>query len=193
MTKTPDAPGAGHNSGPIHTGKLKSFVERIERLEAEKRELGDDIKEVFAEAKGAGFKGRDVSLFDHFLPGGGLASIRDGAAAMGRSPRARGVLEGVADSSFVKALGVGIGPAIKGYLAFGDEKRDDKTPRTDLLPKVGQFESVEQTYRRITEASIKSTGAEKDPTEEIKVSIFSILEVMREINKRVAEVKPGVV
>ena len=55
MTKTPDAPGAGHNSGPIHTGKLKSFVERIERLEAEKRELGDDIKEVFAEAKGEGY------------------------------------------------------------------------------------------------------------------------------------------
>jgi uncharacterized protein (UPF0335 family) len=35
--------------------RLRSFIERIERLEEEKRALADDIKEVFAEAKGAGF------------------------------------------------------------------------------------------------------------------------------------------
>lgn len=35
--------------------RLKSFVERIERLEEEKKSLVDDIKEVFAEAKGEGF------------------------------------------------------------------------------------------------------------------------------------------
>jgi len=35
--------------------RLKSFIERIERLEEEKRALADDIKEVFAEAKGTGF------------------------------------------------------------------------------------------------------------------------------------------
>ncbi len=35
--------------------RLKSFVERIERLEEEKKALADDIKEVFAEAKSAGF------------------------------------------------------------------------------------------------------------------------------------------
>ena len=36
-------------------GKLAAFIERIERLEEEKRELGADIREVFAEAKSAGF------------------------------------------------------------------------------------------------------------------------------------------
>lgn len=36
-------------------GKLGSLIERIERLEEERRELGADIREVFAEAKGAGF------------------------------------------------------------------------------------------------------------------------------------------
>ena len=36
--------------------RLKSFIERIERLEEEKRALADDIKEVFAEAKGTGFE-----------------------------------------------------------------------------------------------------------------------------------------
>jgi len=34
---------------------LKSFIERIERLEEEKRALAEDIKEVYAEAKGNGF------------------------------------------------------------------------------------------------------------------------------------------
>ena len=35
--------------------QLKSIVERIERLEEEKQALADDIKEVYAEAKGEGF------------------------------------------------------------------------------------------------------------------------------------------
>jgi uncharacterized protein (UPF0335 family) len=36
-------------------GKLRSFVERIERLEEEKSALGADIREVYSEAKGQGF------------------------------------------------------------------------------------------------------------------------------------------
>jgi uncharacterized protein (UPF0335 family) len=36
-------------------GQLKSIIERIERLEVEKAELAEQIKEVFAEAKGNGF------------------------------------------------------------------------------------------------------------------------------------------
>ena len=35
--------------------QLKSFVERIERLEEEKKAISDDIKDVFAEAKANGF------------------------------------------------------------------------------------------------------------------------------------------
>ena len=34
---------------------LRSFVERIERLEEEKKTIADDIKDVYAEAKGTGF------------------------------------------------------------------------------------------------------------------------------------------
>ena len=41
--------------GGIADAQLKSFIERIERLEDEKRALGEDIKEVYAEAKGSGF------------------------------------------------------------------------------------------------------------------------------------------
>ena len=36
-------------------GQLKSVIERIERLEQEKAEVAEQIKEVFAEAKGNGF------------------------------------------------------------------------------------------------------------------------------------------
>src|SRR5271166_5990901 len=42
--------------GGIAGEQLKSFIERIERLEDEKRALGEDIKEVYAEAKGTGFE-----------------------------------------------------------------------------------------------------------------------------------------
>src|SRR5690242_14199733 len=41
--------------GGIAGEQLKSLIERIERLEDEKRALGEDIKEVYAEAKGTGF------------------------------------------------------------------------------------------------------------------------------------------
>jgi uncharacterized protein (UPF0335 family) len=37
-------------------GQLTSIVERIERLEEEKKTLADDIKDVYAEAKGNGFE-----------------------------------------------------------------------------------------------------------------------------------------
>ena len=40
---------------PVAGDQLKSIVERIERLEEEKHTIADDIKEVYAEAKGNGF------------------------------------------------------------------------------------------------------------------------------------------
>ena len=45
----------GSASSSIAAEKLKSFVERIERLETEKSEMAADIREVYAEAKGNGF------------------------------------------------------------------------------------------------------------------------------------------
>ena len=41
--------------GGIAGERLRSFIERIERLEEERRTLASDIKEVYAEAKGSGF------------------------------------------------------------------------------------------------------------------------------------------
>jgi len=51
-----EEPGVGHNSvGGIAADQLRSLIERIERLEEEKKNLADDIRDVFAEAKGNGF------------------------------------------------------------------------------------------------------------------------------------------
>jgi uncharacterized protein (UPF0335 family) len=50
--KKPSGDGA---SATIDGGHLKAFVERIERLEEEKAAIADDIKQVYAEAKGNGY------------------------------------------------------------------------------------------------------------------------------------------
>ncbi len=43
------------DGGGIAAQRLRSFVERVERLEEEKAALAADIREVYAEAKGDGF------------------------------------------------------------------------------------------------------------------------------------------
>lgn len=47
---------------PIHGDQLKSIVERIERLEEEKKTIADDIKEVYAEAKGNGYDPKIIRM-----------------------------------------------------------------------------------------------------------------------------------
>lgn len=41
--------------GGIAGDRLKSFIERIERLEGEKKDLAEDIRDVYTEAKSSGF------------------------------------------------------------------------------------------------------------------------------------------
>jgi uncharacterized protein (UPF0335 family) len=50
-----NAPGPGHNTGGIAADRLRSIVERIERLNEEKAALSNDIKDIYTEAKSAGF------------------------------------------------------------------------------------------------------------------------------------------
>ena len=44
----------------VAASQLRSFIERIERLEEEKKTISDDIKEVYAELKGSGFDSKAV-------------------------------------------------------------------------------------------------------------------------------------
>ena len=57
-------PAASSSSVDVTSERLKSFIERIERLEEEKKGIADDIKDVFAEAKGTGF---DVKIMRQVL------------------------------------------------------------------------------------------------------------------------------
>ncbi len=43
------------STNAVDANHLRAFLERIERLEEEKRAIADDIKEVYAEAKGTGY------------------------------------------------------------------------------------------------------------------------------------------
>ncbi|MET0940873.1 MAG: DUF2312 domain-containing protein [Mesorhizobium sp.] len=47
-------------SQTVAAGQLRAFIERVERLEEEKKTIADDIKEVFAEMKGVGFDTKAV-------------------------------------------------------------------------------------------------------------------------------------
>ena len=56
--------GIGHNSGApaeeapstsFAKDQLRSIIERIERMEEEKKTIGEDIRDIYAEAKGNGY------------------------------------------------------------------------------------------------------------------------------------------
>lgn len=53
--KAKPQPDAGLGLGNKSAGELKAFIERIERLEEERRQIADDIKDVLGEAKSGGF------------------------------------------------------------------------------------------------------------------------------------------
>jgi uncharacterized protein (UPF0335 family) len=52
-------PDTDTDAAGIAADRLRSIVERVERLEEERKALADDISDIYAEAKGAGF---DVSV-----------------------------------------------------------------------------------------------------------------------------------
>jgi uncharacterized protein (UPF0335 family) len=51
----PDGSPMKQQPSNIAADRLKSFVERIEKLEEEKKAIGADIRDVYSEAKGTGF------------------------------------------------------------------------------------------------------------------------------------------
>jgi uncharacterized protein (UPF0335 family) len=78
-------------------GQLKTIVERIERLEEEKKSIAGDIKEVYAEAKGNGFdtkvlrkvitlrkkdaaeRQEEEAMIDVYLAALGMSAVREAA------------------------------------------------------------------------------------------------------------------
>jgi uncharacterized protein (UPF0335 family) len=54
-TKPAEAKTSEVKTGGIAAERLRSLVDRIERLEEERKALASDIKDIYAEAKSAGF------------------------------------------------------------------------------------------------------------------------------------------
>lgn len=62
-------PSVGHNSDamldtdePVAADQLRLFIERIERLEGEKKGVADDIKDVYSEAKSSGYDAKTMRM-----------------------------------------------------------------------------------------------------------------------------------
>lgn len=54
-TLSGDDNSKGASSDSVAQDQLRAFIERIERMEKEKKAIADDITEIYAEAKGNGF------------------------------------------------------------------------------------------------------------------------------------------
>jgi uncharacterized protein (UPF0335 family) len=55
-----DASTESFSTTAVSAGQLKSIVERIERLEEEKKAVAEQVREVYAEAKANGFDARTL-------------------------------------------------------------------------------------------------------------------------------------
>ena len=53
MSELQTAPAAGHNS--FSKDQLRSIIERVERLEEDRKAIGDDIRDIYAESKSNGY------------------------------------------------------------------------------------------------------------------------------------------
>jgi len=104
-------------TGPITADRLKSFIERIERLEEERAAISGDVRDVYAEAKGVGYdvktmrkvvqirkldaaeRAEQEALLDVYLHALGMVDRIEARAAAGESAREIAKAEGVSKST----------------------------------------------------------------------------------------------
>lgn len=120
MTK-PKPPGKGHNAGPVVADRLKSFVERIERMIEEREAINADIKDIYTEAKGVGYdvktmrkvvslramdaadRAEQEALLDTYMHALGMVDRIDARLAAGERPAAVAAAEGVSRATAYRA------------------------------------------------------------------------------------------
>ncbi len=104
-------------AGPIQADRLKSFIERIERMEEEQASLASDKRDIYAEAKGVGYdvktmrkvvalrkmdaadRDEQETLLDVYLHALGMVDRIETRAAAGESARQIAAAEGVSKST----------------------------------------------------------------------------------------------
>jgi uncharacterized protein (UPF0335 family) len=84
---------SGNGTGQLAKDQLRSYVERIERLEEEKAALAGDIRDLFAQAKSAGFDTKALRTIIK-LRKQDAAERRDQEAVVATYMHALGMLEG---------------------------------------------------------------------------------------------------
>jgi uncharacterized protein (UPF0335 family) len=113
-------------TGPVNAPRLQSIVERIEKLEEERRAIGSDIKDVFTEAKSIGYdvktlrrvikaraqdpadRAEQESLFDTYMHALGHAveravrAVHSGALSMREAAKQSGVSKSAIQRSVPK-------------------------------------------------------------------------------------------
>lgn len=107
----------GAKAGPISNDRLKSFIERIEKLIEERKGIQDDIKDVFSEAKGVGYdvktmrkvvqlramdpndRAEQEALLDTYLHALGMVDRVQAHIAAGASVREAAAAEGISRSA----------------------------------------------------------------------------------------------
>lgn len=105
------------NTGPISADRLKSFIERIEKLEEEKKAIGGDIRDVYSEAKGTGYdvktmrkviqirrldpadRDEQEQLLSTYLHALGIVDRIEARAAAGETAREIAAAEGISKST----------------------------------------------------------------------------------------------
>jgi uncharacterized protein (UPF0335 family) len=171
--------------GGIAGDRLKSFIERIERLEEEKKALADDIKEVYAEAKGTGFDTKTMrqliklrkmdkddldeqeALLDIYKAALGMLNDTPlGEAAIRRitsaSPSRPSSPSAPAAAPSVINSPTGGSPGDDAAAANGAGAADDEAPGADAAPREPE-DTVEDARRKGAEAAAANVAVTANP------------------------------
>ncbi len=70
-------------TGGISGERLRSFIQRIEKLEEDKAAVGEDLKEVYAECKGVGFETKIIRQIVRLRKVEVESGHRDGGISLG--------------------------------------------------------------------------------------------------------------
>jgi len=104
-------------AGPINTDRLKSFIDRVEKLEEERQAITGDIRDVYSEAKGVGYdvktmrkvialrkmdaadRDEQEALLDTYMHALGMVDRVEARAAAGQSAREIAAAENISKST----------------------------------------------------------------------------------------------
>ena len=149
------APEKVSNTGGIAAERLRSIVERIERLEEERKALGGDIRDIYAEAKSAGFRREGAPRADLDPQEGARRCRGAGDAARRLSPRARDV----SVPGFLPGLGALVGAA----RAPGGRRAGDRCLRGDAVQRVRREGQARADRRAARRSAARSAGTHQPP------------------------------